>query len=159
MHPSPGMRFPSVELSDLEGRRSALPDLWSGKGMRALVAIGHSDCGTTRLLLPCVDRIHRGRSPEGLVLCILQDEPESAQALWKELALELPVYLEADPYPLAQGLDLTTVPTLLRVGPAGDVLAVSEGFRRDAVEAFAASAGHALPFFPEGDAAPALRPG
>jgi hypothetical protein len=159
MAPSPGVRLPGVELSDLHGRRTALADLWSEKGMPALIAIGHSDCGTTRLLLPYLDRIHRGRGPEGLVLCVLQDEPEAARALQEELSLELPVYLEADPYPLAQALDLTTVPTLLRVGPAGDVLAVSEGFRRDAVEAFAASAGHALPFFTEADTAPPLRPG
>jgi hypothetical protein len=153
------MPFPALELSDLRGGRCSLPDLWRGRGAPAVVVIGHSDCGTTRLLLPYVDRIHRRRDPRSLVVAVLQDDPEAAGALRDELRLDLPIYLEADPYPLAQGLELTTVPTLLSVGPEGHILEVSEAFRRDDVEAFATVAGHPRPFFAPGDNPPALRPG
>jgi len=136
-----------------------LPDLWRRESNPALVMIGHSDCGTTRLLLPYLDRIHRTRDPRHHVLAVLQDDPQAAQALREELALGLPIVLEADPYPLAQALDLTTVPTLLAVDSDGLITRVSEGFRRDDVEALAIAAGHPSPFFAPGDNAPALRPG
>jgi len=153
------MAFPRLELSDLQGDRHSLPDLWQGYGAPALVMIGHSDCDTTRLLLPYVDRIHRKRDPRSLVVAVLQDGPEAAKALGEELGLGLPIFLEANPYALARSLDLTTVPTLISVGPEGNITGVSEAFRRDDVEAFAASAGHPWPFFEPGDNAPALRPG
>jgi hypothetical protein len=136
-----------------------LPGPWRRDSAPALVVIGHSDCGTTRLLLPYVDRIHRQRDPRHHVLAVLQDDAPAAQALRDELALDLPIALEADPYPLSGALDLTTVPTLLAVDADGLITGVSEGFRRADVEAFAAVAGHPTPFFSADDNAPALRPG
>ena len=144
MPPTPGMRLPAP---------------WRRESAPALVVIGHSDCDTTRLLLPYMDRIHRKRDQRHHVLAVLQDDPQAARALCDELALDLPIALEADPYPLSEALDLTTVPTLLAVDPDGLITRVSEGFRREDVEAFATVAGHPTPFFAADDNAPALRPG
>lgn len=151
--------FPRIELSQLGGGREALPDLWRDLSGPTLVMIGHSDCETTRLLLPYVNRIHARRSSGGLVVAVLQDQQAAAQAVVDDLNLDLPVYLEDDPYPLAQRLGLMTVPTLLLVSPAGGILRLSEAFRRDDVEALASSVGVQLPLFEPEDRAPALRPG
>lgn len=152
---APGREFPSMSLPDLEGRLRPLGEAWS-RGF-ALIAIGHSDCRTSGLTLPYVDRIHRRRGARAEVLVVLQDDP--AAALEAVSGLDVPVRLEADPYPLARALKLQTVPTLVLVDASGAVLGVSEGFRRADLEAFAERLGVAGPLFSVEDDAPALRPG
>ena len=51
------------------------------------------------------------------------------------------------------------MPTLLLVGSTGRIERVSEGFKRADIEELAEWLGVGAPFFLEGDAAPALRPG
>jgi len=153
---APPAPFPVVDLPGLDGRRRPISEAWT-RG-RALVIVGHSECGTTRLSLPYVDRIHRRVSPAGVV-AVLQDDTRDARALVQELSLELPVRLEEDPYPLASRLGLGTVPTLFLVSPEGLIEAVSEGFRRADFEDFATRLGVPPPLFLGADTAPALRPG
>ncbi len=152
--PSP---FPDVDLPGLDGRRRPISEAWAHG--RALVAVGHSECGTTRLSLPFVDRIHARRAPAAGVVVVLQDDAKDARALVEELGLDLPVRLEPDPYPLASRLGLGTVPTLFLVTPQGRIESVSEGFRRADFEAFAAHLEVPPPLFLAGDTAPPLRPG
>jgi hypothetical protein len=92
-------------------------------------------------------------------VAVLQDAAADARALVEELALELPVRLEENRYPLAAQLGLGTVPTLFLVTPQGRIDAVAEAFRRADLEAFAARLQVPPPFFLPGDDAPALRPG
>jgi len=154
---TPPHPFPRRSLPDLEGTRHSLARFWS-EGP-ALIAVGHGDCPTTRLALPYVDRIHRGRKSGAQAVVVLQDGVEEAQALVAELGLTLPILLEADPYPLAAALELRTVPTLVLVGPEGRITAACEGFRRDDLEGLARALGHARPVFRPGDGAPPQRPG
>ena len=149
--------FPGQALPDLEGAQRSLADAW--KEGDALILIGHKNCKTTRQTLPFVDRIHRRRSPRRGVLAILQDAPEDALALKEKLGLELPIRLEADPYLLAQAVSLVTVPTLFLVDREGQIRAISEGFVRADLEAFAARLGVASPLFVPEDKAPAMTPG
>jgi hypothetical protein len=149
--------LPAVSLRSPAGTAHPLPAIWADAP--ALVCIGHSDCGTTRLALPFVDRIHRRTGSKGNVVAILQDEAETAGGFARELALELPVRLDEDPYPVAAALSLTTVPTLLLVDEDGRIASFSEGFRRADFEALAARFGVAPPLFTAEDRAPALRPG
>lgn len=152
-----GSAFPTLALAGLDAPATALAEAWA-EG-EALIAVGHSACRTTRLALPYVDRLHRGRRAPGTrVLAVLQDAPDDARALRDELGLELPLRLEAHPYPLASALGLTVVPTLFVVGRDGRVAAVSEAFRRPELESFAARFG-AAPLFETQDPTPALRPG
>ena len=153
----PPALFPDVELPGLDGRRRPLSEAWA-QGW-ALVTIGHGDCQTTRLALPFVDRLHRRAASTAMAVAVLQDTAAEARSLVEQLALELPVRREEDPYPLAQRLMLQTVPTLFLVDPRGLIEGVSEGFRRADLEAFAARLGAAPPLFLPGDDAPALRPG
>jgi hypothetical protein len=154
---APPAPFPDVDLPGLDGRRHPVSEAWA-RG-RGLVAVGHGECGTTRMSLPFVDRIYRRREPRTGVLAVLQDDARDARALVEELGLELPVRLEEDPYPLASRLGLGTVPTLFLVSPEGRIEAVSEGFRRAHFDDFAARLGAPPPLFLPDDTAPALRPG
>jgi hypothetical protein len=151
-----GRPFPNIALPDLDG--TSRPILGAA-GSWNLVAVGHTDCGTTRLVVPYLKRMRERRGTGAEVVLVLQDTADDARALVAELAAGLPVRLEPDPYPLSQGLGLTTVPTLLLVGSAGLIERVSEGFRRADIEGAAEWLGVRGPFFLEGDAAPALRPG
>lgn len=150
-----GRPFPHIALPDLDG--TSRPVL--GAAGSWIVAVGHSDCGTTRLVVPYLQRMHERRGPGSSVVLILQDDAATARALLKELALDLPVRLEPDPYPLSRELDLATVPTLFLVSPAGLIECGSEGFQRAAIEDLAHRLGVQGPFFLPADAAPALRPG
>jgi hypothetical protein len=141
---------------DLAGIPRVLAGFWS-KGP-ALVVHGHRTCGTTRLALPFVDRLHRRRT-QGSVVAVLQDTPEAATDLARELDLTLPILLEPDPYPLAAELGLSAVPTLTLVGAEGKVLLRVEGFRRADLELFAERLGVDGPLFTATDKAPAQRPG
>ena len=150
--------FPHLSLPDLEGAERPLVTAWSGRP--ALFVFGHRDCVTTRMTLPFVDRIHRRRPADVSVIAILQDDAESARALRQDLDLDLPMRLEADPYPVAAEIGMRTVPTVMLVGPNGLIARTSEGFRRDELEAMAREIGMAGPLFTEADAGvPARRPG
>jgi hypothetical protein len=149
--------FPRRTLPDLQGVERALARAWS-QG-EALIAVGHRDCATTRLTVPFVDRLYRRRAPGREVVLVLQDEREDARAMAEELGLEVPVLLEADPFPLATDLDLRTVPTLMLVGRDGHIHAASEGFRREDLESLAARLGVDGPFFTPEDSAPPRKPG
>lgn len=150
-------QFPSVSLPDLEGVRWPMAQAWPGGPV--LIALGHGECATTRLMLPYVDRIHRRRAPGTTALAILQDSTEEAREVVKELGLELPVYLEEEPFALSAELGLRTVPVLLLVQPDRSISRASEAFRRADVEACARDLGVTDPFFLPGDTAPELRPG
>jgi hypothetical protein len=146
--------FPEAALPDLEGRVAPLREAWAGGP--ALVILGHRGCRTTRQTLPYVDRMHRRG---GRVLAVLQDDAGTAGELARELDLVLPMRLEEDPYPLSAALGIATVPTLMLVEPTGAIVAASEGFARDDIEAFAGRLGLAPPVFVPEDGAPPHRPG
>lgn len=146
-------RWPDLTLPALEGVGRELRSLT----VPALVCVGHAECGTTRLLLPYLDRVHRDRP--GQVIAVLQDTPAEARALADELALSLPVLLDAEPWPLGAALGLSTVPLTLLVQPGGRIARGWPAFRRADVEAAAAAVGMARPVFRAGDDAPELRPG
>jgi hypothetical protein len=146
-----------MSLPDLTGTRRPLAETWATGA--ALLLIGHGDCKTTRQALPYVDRIHRRRGPGSSVRLLLQDEADAARQLVSELKLEVPVGLEADPYPLAEALGLVTVPTLFLLRRGGSIARVSEGFSRAELESLAVPLGVEGPLFSPEDEAPAFRPG
>ena len=149
--------FPRLSLPSLDGHPRPLEALWSAG--EALVLLGHGDCKTTRQTLPYVDRIHLGRAPGATVTAVLQDDAVTARALVADQRLELPVLLEADPYPLAAALDLVAVPTLFLLDRAGRIAKTVEGFSRSELESLATRLGVVPPLFGPEDRAPAFRPG
>ncbi len=148
--------FPDLALAGLDGHSRPLREAW--REGDALVLIGHGDCSTTLLTLPYFERIHRRRS-RGTALLVLQDDAAAARGLSAELALSVPIRLEAEPYPLAATLELVAVPTLFLVDREGRIARVSEGFDRDALESLAERLGVEGPLFVPEDRAPAFKPG
>lgn len=150
--------FPRLSLPDLEGGERPFVTAWASRP--ALFVFGHRDCVTTRMTLPFVDRIHRRRPPDTSVIAILQDDAESARELRHDLELDLPMRLEADPYPVTAELGLRSAPTVMLVGKDGLIARTCEGFKRDELEAMARAMGMVGPLFTEADAGvPARRPG
>jgi hypothetical protein len=149
--------FPAAALPGLDGAERPVSAAWARRP--AVVLVGHSDCATTRLTLPFVDRLHRRRPDGTQVLAVLQDEPEAARGLVGALGLDLPVLLEADPYPLASALGLRSAPTVLVIGTDGTIRRALEGFRRDELEAIAGDIGVEGPLFTPDDTGPSRRPG
>jgi hypothetical protein len=148
--------FPRLSLASLADGAHPLERAWA-EG-EALILHGHRDCKTTRQTLPFLDRIHR-RKGSGTVLAVLQDDRETAFRLVREQSLDLPVLLEADPYPLAAALSLEVVPTVFLVSRGGTIEKAVQGFNRDELESLAARFGVAGPLFVPADDAPAFRPG
>ena len=149
--------FPDFRMPDLAGAVHALSEAWQTG--EALILIGHKSCKTTRQTLPYVDRIQQRRGPGSSVLAVLQDGADEARQAVLKLKLSLPIRLESDPYPLAQALQLTTVPTLYLIAKGGTIARVSEAFSRADLEAFAERLGVAGPLFVPEDKAPAMKPG
>jgi peroxiredoxin len=149
--------FPRLSLPALAGGERPLDTAWA-KG-EALIVLGHRNCKTTRETLPYVDRLHRRKGGDATVLAVLQDDAETAATLVREQGFELPVLLEADPYPLAAALGLVTVPTLFLVRRDGRIEKAVEGFDRAEIEGFAARLGVAGSLFVPEDKAPAFKPG
>jgi hypothetical protein len=149
--------FPDAVLPDVDGTAAPLSQAWAGGP--ALVVLGHRTCKTTRETLPWVNRLHQRRGPGATVVTVLQDDPATARELIAAQGLEMPVRLEADPYPLAAALGLTTVPTLFAVDASGAITAVSEGLRRADLEAFGRHLGVTGELFGAEDKVPAGKPG
>jgi hypothetical protein len=146
-----------MALPDLEGVPRPIEELWAAG--EALLLIGHRDCKTTRQTIPFVDRIHRRRGPGHAVLVVLQDDTATARALADDLRLDVPIRLEADPYPLAAELGLAVVPTLFLVRADGTIAKTTEAFYRADLEEYAARLGVTPPLFTPEDKAPVMTPG
>lgn len=152
----PGEAFPALAVADLDGVSRSLAQAWA-EGP-AIVAVGHRDCGTTRLTLTCLERVYARKAPGTSVVGVLQDTPAVARELGEGLGLSMPLWLEEDPYPLTRALDLTAVPAVFLIDRAGVVQKAWEAFRRADIEEAAAVLGVTGVFEPT-DKAPALRPG
>ncbi|MCM2256914.1 MAG: hypothetical protein NDJ94_14760 [Vicinamibacteria bacterium] len=148
--------MPELSLPRLGGGLELLAALWAD-GPAAL-AIGHSECATSRLALPYVERLRARIPPPMRVGLVVQEDEAGARAFAAELGLQAPPLFEREPYPMADALGLRTVPTLLLIESGGRVARVIEGFERTAYEAVAAALGVA-PLFTEADGALKRRPG
>jgi hypothetical protein len=155
LRPEAPARLPALALPALAG---GVRDL-SRVDRPTLVSLGHGECPTTRLLLPCVERIHRGRRPGTDVVVVLQDTPDDARALAAELGLSAPVLLDGPPWALGTALRTDVVPLSLLVAPGGRIERSWPAFRRQDLEEAAALLGVPPPLFAPDDPAPVFRPG
>jgi len=152
-----GEALPDLELPGLDGEEHSLSTHWAGAG--CVYVVGHSDCATTRLILPFAARLAHGATTGTRVRVVLQDEPAAAASLLDELGADVPTLLDPAPYPLGAGLGLASAPTLVHVSGEGRVLRVVEGFERTALEQIARELGLEEPFFRPDDDVPTFRPG
>lgn len=153
--PGPPATFPALTLPALSGGDRDL----SRAAQLTLVSLGHAECATTRLLLPYVERLHRGRRAGTEVVVVLQDTSDDARALAQELRLTAPILLDPEPWTLGAALQTAVVPLSLLLAPGGRIDRGWPAFRRGDLEEVAALLGVPSPFFAPEDLAPALRPG
>ena len=152
-----GAAFPDRVVRDPAGGEGPLSPAWAAGP--ALIALGHAECGTTRLVLPYVQRLWTRRGAGSSVVLVVQEDAEGARGLAADLGLTLPLRLDETPYPLSRDVGLTAVPSFFLVARDGRVVRSAEGYSRDDLEAFAAALGAAGPLYAADEPGPRHRPG
>ncbi len=143
----------------------SLPQLpFRGQGW-ILVTFFKSDCPTSPLALPYVERIHRvfGAGVGFQVLGISQDDPGETRAFVERVGVTFPVEHD-EGWAISAAWELEAVPTLVLVDDEGRVVAGHAGLNKAELNALAAKVAEHLgrkPMVvaPEDDGVPAWRPG
>ena len=155
----PGDLFPNIALSDASGGTAPLP---SGE---ALISFFHTDCATSEMSLPYLERIRRRAAGGRLrVIAVSQDGPTDTERLLSRFGAEVETLFDPPPWPASRSLGLVGVPVFFLVGEDGRIKERAVGFEKAKMEAFAARAAALAdrrpePLFLPGDSVPAIRPG
>ena len=157
--PERGTVFPLHALRTGAGAAAARPDA------EALYAFFHTDCPTSEMAVPFLDRLQEIGEGRGLrVVAVSQDGPETTEPFVSRLGLRVPVLYDPPPWKASESLGLASVPVFAAVSREGRVDRVVVGLQKLELEAFAeraaALAGRpSRPFFRPEENVPAIRPG
>jgi len=125
-----GAPAPTFSLPGRDGGSRTLEDL----GTPALLAFFKMSCPTCQLAFPVFGEIERRFHGSAAVVAVAQDPMLQAQQWLTELGFEGEVLNDSyGRYEVSRAYDIQTVPTLVLVGPSGDVDLVTEGWSRHAV--------------------------
>jgi peroxiredoxin len=126
----PGQAAPPFRIEDLQGKVDALADLAPGDLL--LLVFYHSECPTCRLAMPFIGNLARAL-PAGRVKIwgVSQDGTTETIKFASEKRLEMPVHIDADPYPLSLAYGLTNVPTLFLIDSSSHIIDQCVGFAKD----------------------------
>jgi peroxiredoxin len=154
-----GSRAPAARLPGLDGAEVEIP----GTAPLTLLVFLKASCPTCAFAAPFLQNLH-ARAKGLLVLGIASDTAADARSFAEGHGLRFPIAVESAPWETSAAYGLTTVPTLVLLGPDGFVEMFSEGFARDDFLAISRRAaevagGAAVSPFPDGEAVPAFRPG
>jgi len=153
-----GERAPAVQLTDLQGKKIALPEMV--RDSPALVAFFKITCPVCQLTLPFLERIHRGQSKPGLAIYgISQDDPKSTIEFSREFGLTFPSLLdrEEDGYVASNGFAISHVPSLFLVESDEIISWALEGFSKRELQSLGGRAG--VPTFSPADNVPEWKAG
>jgi hypothetical protein len=157
--PGPGTVFPTHHLRTGDGTpASALP-------RETVYALFHTECPTSELAWPYLERLRRIGGEEGLrIVGVSQDGPEKTAEFLRTLGIFPEVLYDPPPWKASSALRLSSVPVLARVGEDGVIREMVEGFQREKLEELAARAAAlsgrpAAVLFQPGENVPAIRPG
>jgi peroxiredoxin len=122
-----GATAPDFELTDLNGKTHSLDDLKPGDLL--LAVFYHRDCPICQFSMPFVGNIARAvRSERSKVWGISQDDAHDSLEFARDKGLEMPVLVDAAPYPVSGAYGLTNVPTLLLIDSQRRVIDQCVGF-------------------------------
>lgn len=124
-----GAKAPTFTLPAGDGTPLTLELL----GAPALLAFFRTDCPTCQLAFPVFGEIERRFRGNANVVAIAQDPAAEAKPWLLEFGFEGEMLDDSDGYEVSRAYDVQTVPTLVLVGPDGDVDLVIEGWSRHAV--------------------------
>lgn len=128
---APGSTAPAFDLPALgaESDHIALADLTTAGP--ALLAFFKNSCPVCRLSFPVWGELAHRYGDAMAVVAVAQDPLAKAGPWLEETGFQAPVVDDSDDFAASSAYGLDTVPTLVLVGPDGQVLAVSEGWDRD----------------------------
>ena len=125
---APGSQAPRVLLTDFDGKDLNIP----GRSRLTLLTVFKASCPTCEWALPYVQRLHEKTSGGALeVMGVAEDDRATALEFAEETGLTFPIALESDPWPVANGYGLSTVPTMFLIDESGEILLSSPGFSKD----------------------------
>lgn len=133
-----GTPAPTFRLPAGDGAPRTLEEL----GTPAVLAFFKTSCPTCRLAFPVFGELERRFRGNASVVAVSQDPMLQATQWLGDLGFEGDVLNDSyGRYEVSRAYDVQTVPTLVVVGPDGDVDLVTEGWTRDGVNAVAARLG------------------
>jgi len=125
-----GTAAPPFQLEDLDGKSHSLDQLRQGDLL--LLVFYHSECPTCRLSMPFIGNLARAvRSDRTKIWGVSQDGKNETVKFAQAGGLQMPILIDADPYPLSQAYGLTNVPTLFLIDSARTIIDQCVGFTRD----------------------------
>ena len=144
-----GTIAPPFRLDDLDGNSRSLEQIKPGDLL--LLVFYHSECPTCGLSMPFIGNLARAvRSERMKIWGVSQDARHETLKFAGVKRLEMPILMDADPYPLSQAYGLTNVPTLFLIEPGGRILDQCVGFTKTYFIRIAqAAAGHAQTAAPD----------
>jgi peroxiredoxin len=139
----PGTVAPPFKLEDLDGKTHSLDEL--GQGGMLLLVFYHSECPTCQLAMPFIGNLARAvHSDRMKIWGVSQDGRNETIKFARAKGLEMPISIDADPYPVSQDYGLTNVPTLFLIDSSRTVVDQCVGFAKtDFVRLAQAVARHA----------------
>ncbi len=125
-----GTVAPPFRLEDLEGKAHSLDQLRQGDLL--LLVFYHSECPTCGLSMPFIGNLARAlRSERVKIWGVSQDGRNETLKFARACGLEMPILIDADPYPVSQAYGLTNVPTLDFIDSGRTIIDQCVGFTKD----------------------------
>src|SRR5215472_2557322 len=110
----PGTIAPPFRLEDLEGKVHSLEELRQGDLL--LLVFYHSECPTCGLSMPFIGNLARAvRSERMKIWGVSQDARKETIKFAGIKGLEMPIHIDAEPYPVSEAYGLTNVPSLFLI--------------------------------------------
>lgn len=131
----------------------------------ALLAFFKTSCPVCTLSFPLWGELARRYGHVVDVVAVSQDRLAEARPWLDGLGFDAPVVDDSDGYAVSAAYDIETVPTLVLVDEAGEVLAASQGWDRERANAWDAELAELTgvvspgPLSTAGDGRPPFRPG
>ncbi len=121
---------PAFRLEDFDGKAHSLEELRQGDML--LLVFYHSECPTCRMAMPFIGNLARAVQSERMKIWgVSQDGKNESARFARASGLEMPILVDADPYPVSQAYGLTNVPTLFLIDSTHTVLDQCVGFTKD----------------------------
>lgn len=162
---SPGSTAPGFDLpaSGSDVHRLGLDELTASGP--ALLAFFKTSCPVCTLSFPLWGELANRYGHAVKVAAVSQDPLAVARPWLVELGFDAPVVDDSDGYGVSAAYGIETVPTLVLVDKAGEVLSTSQGWDRERANAWDADLAELTgvsspgPLSTVGDGRPAFRPG
>jgi peroxiredoxin len=128
-----GHKAPGFALPAMDGAKTSLADALK-KGP-VVIGFFKITCPVCQYTFPFLERLHRAYGTERATFWgISQDGARDTKDFCQEYGITFPALLDEKGYPVSNAYGLTTVPTVMLIGPDGTVRVSGHGFSRKELE-------------------------